>query len=79
VLAFGLRAAGEDPLCASLGQDHVRDQLHGAVVIDDEGRVVDNTGVTGAAKQGWLRELAGQRWLCLAGTTLGYSCQPIRG
>jgi hypothetical protein len=55
------------------------DQLHGAVVIDDEGRVVDNTGLTDAAKQGWLSELAGQRWLCLAGSTLGYSCQPIRG
>jgi hypothetical protein len=55
------------------------DRLHGAVVIDDEGWVVDNTGLTGADKQEWLSDLGGQRWLCLAGTTLGYSCEPIRG
>jgi hypothetical protein len=55
------------------------DQLHGAVLIDDEGRAVDNTGLPEPAKQEWLSELAGQRWLCLAGTTLGYSCRAIRG
>jgi hypothetical protein len=55
------------------------DRLHGAVVIDDEGWVVDNTGLTGADKQAWLSDLGGQRWLCLASTTLGYSCEPIRG
>ncbi len=46
----------------------------GAVVLDADGRVIDNTGLEGAAKQAWLDDLAAQRWPCLAGETLGYSC-----
>ncbi len=46
----------------------------GAVVLDADGRVIDNTGLGGAAKQDWLKGLASQRWPCLAGQTVGYSC-----
>jgi hypothetical protein len=46
----------------------------GAVVLDADGRVIDNTGLDGATKQAWLDELAAQRWPCLAGQTLGYAC-----
>jgi len=46
----------------------------GAVVLDGDGRVIDNTGLDGDAKQAWLAQLADQRWPCMAGETLGYSC-----
>jgi hypothetical protein len=49
-------------------------RLRGAVVLDGEGRVVDNTGLTGASKQAWLDALANQRWSCYAGQTLQYLC-----
>ena len=49
--------------------------IRGAVVIDDEGRVVDNTGLRiEENKQHWLDDLANQRWPCLAGQTIGYQC-----
>jgi hypothetical protein len=54
------------------------DRLHGAVTLDEQGRVVDNTGLTGADKQAWLDALADQRWPCIAGSTFGYSCKPIQ-
>jgi hypothetical protein len=46
----------------------------GAVVLDTDGRLIDNTGLEGTTKQAWLDELANQRWPCLAGEILGYSC-----
>jgi hypothetical protein len=48
--------------------------LRGAVVIDDEGRVVDLTGRTGERKQQFLDKVADKRWPCLAGQTIGYEC-----
>jgi len=50
-------------------------RTRGAVVIDSEGRVIDNTGLNPTAKQEWLDELMDQRWPCLAGQTLGYKCK----
>ncbi|HEX7507581.1 MAG TPA: hypothetical protein VF550_12460 [Polyangia bacterium] len=44
------------------------------VVLDSEGRVVENTGLSGAERQNWLDNLSSQLWLCLAGRTLHYSC-----
>lgn len=52
------------------------DRRYGAVVIDEDGRVIDNTGLTGTEKQEWLDSLADQRWSCLAGRTIGYHCNP---
>lgn len=47
----------------------------GAVVIDAEGRAVDNTGLKQEdEKQEWLEQVSDQRWLCLAGQTIGYKC-----
>jgi hypothetical protein len=51
--------------------------LDGAVVFDHEGRVIDNTGLTGEDKQYWLDDLANERWLCLADQTIGYKCKPV--
>lgn len=50
-------------------------RTRGAVVVDSEGRVIDNTGLNPTAKQEWLDELMDQRWPCLAGQTLGYKCK----
>jgi hypothetical protein len=47
----------------------------GAVVIDHEGRVIDNTGIKGDEKQKWLDSLGGMRWPCLADQTIGYICK----
>ncbi len=46
----------------------------GAVVIDGEGLVIDNSGLSPNAKRAWLAELSDERWPCLAGQTLGYKC-----
>ncbi|HEU5072654.1 MAG TPA: hypothetical protein VFU02_00740 [Polyangiaceae bacterium] len=59
---------------AVLDSDEELGPRRGAVVIDDEGRVVDITGREGEAKQQWLDEMAAQRWPCLAGQTIGYQC-----
>ena len=59
---------------AMLDPDEKLGALRGAVVIDDEGRIVDITGREGDAKQRWLDEMADQRWPCLAGQTIGYAC-----
>jgi hypothetical protein len=45
------------------------------IVVDDTGRVVDNTGITDAqTKQAWLDSLAQSRWPCLAGQSIRYQC-----
>lgn len=59
---------------AMLEPDEKLSARRGAVVIDDEGRIVDVTGRQGDAKQRWLDEMAAQRWPCLAGQTIGYQC-----
>ena len=46
----------------------------GAIVIDSQGYVIDNTGIAGAAKQAWIASLASQNWPCLAGQTITYAC-----
>jgi hypothetical protein len=46
----------------------------GYVVLDGDGRVVDNTELSGAGKQAWLDGLATVRWPCLAGQTMQYLC-----
>jgi hypothetical protein len=46
----------------------------GDVILDGEGRLVDDTGYGGTDKQAWLDGLANQRWPCLAGQTIPYSC-----
>jgi hypothetical protein len=56
------------------GPDEKVDQLRGAVILDLEGRVIENTGLTGAAEQLWLDQLCDRVWVCLAGQTLGYKC-----
>jgi hypothetical protein len=48
--------------------------LSGVVSLDEDGHVVDITGMTGARKQKWLDDLANQRWSCLAGQTIDYAC-----
>ena len=48
--------------------------FRGYVVLDDTGRVVDNSGLVGEDKQAWLDGLSNQRWPCLAGYTIVYSC-----
>jgi hypothetical protein len=62
------------PASPDLEPTEKRGPGRGAVVLDDDGRVTDNTGLDDAAKQAWLEQLAGQRWPCLASRTLGYSC-----
>jgi hypothetical protein len=51
------------------------DRLRGAIVIDNAGRVVDNTGLSGDEKEAWLAMLSSRRWLCLADRSLGYKCR----
>ena len=46
----------------------------GYVVIDGDGRVVDNDWLTGAAKQAWLDGLATVRFPCLSAESLQYMC-----
>jgi hypothetical protein len=59
---------------ATLGPDEQPSARRGAIVLDDEGRVVDVTGRTGDGKQLWLDRLADQSWPCLASQTIGYEC-----
>jgi hypothetical protein len=49
-------------------------QPWGYIVVDNDGRVVDNTGIPATSRQAWLDKLADQRWPCLAGQTIQYSC-----
>jgi hypothetical protein len=46
------------------------------VVVDGEGKVIDNSIPFGTAdgKQAWLDSLADYRWPCLAGQKLFFSC-----
>jgi hypothetical protein len=49
----------------------------GSIVLDGEGRVIDNTGtnyLSTSSKQAWLDSLANDRWPCLAGQTIPYQC-----
>jgi hypothetical protein len=46
----------------------------GYVVLDGDGRVVDNTSLSGEGKQMWLDGLSTMRWPCLAGQTLQFTC-----
>jgi hypothetical protein len=48
--------------------------IHGAVIIDSTGRVIDNTGLLAGYKQTWFDQLCNRRWPCLAGMTLYYEC-----
>jgi hypothetical protein len=49
--------------------------IYGSLVIDGEGRVVDNTRFVGARKQAFLDSLVNERWPCLAGRTIPYTCR----
>jgi len=60
---------------AMLDPDEEPGPLRGSVVIDDEGHVVDNTGLrVPENKQRWLEQWGDHRWPCLAGQTIGYEC-----
>jgi len=48
--------------------------IQGVVNLDSEGRVVDNTRLSGANRQAWLDALANERWSCLADQAVPYSC-----
>jgi len=58
----------------TLGEGEHLSKRRGALVVDDQGAVIDNTGLSGVAKQQWLDQLGAQRWPCLAGQTIGYKC-----
>ncbi|HWP09349.1 MAG TPA: hypothetical protein VNN72_26585 [Polyangiaceae bacterium] len=50
---------------------------HASVVLDHEGRIVENTGLTADEEQLWLEHIVrDQRWPCLADQTIGYQCTP---
>lgn len=57
------------------GESESLSRLRGAIVIDGDGRVIDNTGLKGSEKQTWIDGLADQRWLCLQNQTVGYKCR----
>ncbi len=63
---------------ATLGPDEHLSRLRGAVVVDDDGRVVDNTGLSEPEKKHWLKQLGDERWVCLARQTIGYKCNVAR-
>jgi hypothetical protein len=46
----------------------------GYIVVDGDGRVVDNTSLSDEAKQLWLDGLSTMRWPCLSGQTLQFMC-----
>jgi hypothetical protein len=48
----------------------------GHIVLDGEGRVIDNTIFAPAesSKQAWLDSLADYRWPCLAGESIPFTC-----
>lgn len=77
-LLTAIEQNGGSPSCREaspmLGPGERLGMLRGAMVLDDEGRVVDITGLSGDKLQGWLDDLANQRWPCLAGQTIGYAC-----
>jgi len=76
--AISLGAVGDMGVCdfpatAPVGKVN---RLRGAVVLDSNGRVVDNTGLYGTEKQTWFDEVANSCWPCLADQTIYYSCSP---
>jgi hypothetical protein len=51
--------------------------IGGYIVLDSEGRVVENTAFGAAEvqrKQSWLDYMSGYRWPCLAGETIPFTC-----
>jgi radical SAM superfamily enzyme YgiQ (UPF0313 family) len=61
-----------------------KDYASDAVVVDGEGRFVELLNVvsgtpalTGAARQAWLNSVANDRWPCLAGQTVYFSCMML--
>ena len=46
----------------------------GAVILNEDGVVIDNTGLDPQRKKRWLDGLSNKRWTCLAGQTIGYKC-----
>jgi hypothetical protein len=71
-LGLGQCARTSDPLPPL---DQPPNRLNGAVIVDGDGRVVDNTGLSDPEKQAWLKRLADQRWPCFAGQTVRYECR----
>jgi hypothetical protein len=58
------------------------DYANYAVAVDGEGRFVELLGMPagtpalkGSARQAWLNSVANDRWPCLAGQTVFFSCQ----
>lgn len=50
-------------------------RVHVTVVLDGEGRVIDNSRLQDSDKQKWLDSLADQRWPCLANQTISFTCR----
>ena len=48
----------------------------GVVVFDSEGRATDVTGLEAWREEGWLQDIASDRWPCLADQTVEYCCLP---
>jgi hypothetical protein len=46
----------------------------GHIVLDGDGRVADNTSLSGEAKQLWLDGVSTMRWPCISGQTLQFMC-----
>ena len=62
------------PASPMLGPDEHLSPRRGTVILDAQGRVIDNTGLSSLTKQQWLEKLSAKRWPCLAGQTIGYQC-----
>ena len=51
----------------------------GVVGFDSEGQATEITGLQPGREGDWMQEVAGERWPCLADTTVEYCCGPDGG
>ncbi|MGD0836199.1 MAG: hypothetical protein ABSB49_06090 [Polyangia bacterium] len=77
---LGMRDTGASLVETGCGPDNgiLLDGTIGQLVFNENGQIVDDTnywaGPDGPSKSDWLTHVAGYRWLCLAGSTLAYTC-----
>ena len=71
---IGLVTCGESPLCRCWSSPDGGADVLGTVYLDEAGRIIDDSALSGASKQAWIDQLKAYSWPCLAGQAIAFSC-----